>query len=105
MNLNEIVIEFLKLKFRIIHPSGKMESGGRWYPYDMLKCCNSIRRPSRAYPWGLMSHCRSALHVATEHGIDVKDLKEGLKKKNLPLYLGIDPSIDQYISTKLKGKG
>lgn len=49
---------------RIDHPDGNFDNAKRWYPADGEKCdcCNSIRRPSRDYPYSYMTHCRSRAH-------------------------------------------
>jgi len=47
------------------HPEGRFDKAGRWYPSEDEEqvCCSSIRRPSRAWPYFLMAHCRSLRHV------------------------------------------
>jgi hypothetical protein len=48
------------------HPDGEFDKAGRWYPSDLerCECCNSIRYPSRSWPYSLLVHCRSKRHVA-----------------------------------------
>jgi hypothetical protein len=98
----EATVEYLLRKERYSHPDGKSDKS-RWYPSDTERkiCCNSIRSPSRAYPWSLMTHCRSIEHVAMLYGVDKTEIKECLKKKNLPLLLGFNKTIDKIISKKL----
>lgn len=100
----EAALMYWMLKNRYIHPSGKMDKAGRWYPSEeeWQKCCSSIRSPSRAYPWSLMTHCRTAEHVAHCFGVDAKEIKNCFKKQNLPALLGLDNRLDQYIMEKLK---
>ena len=98
----EAAIEHLSRKLRVSHPSGKSDSGGRWYPDEELSCCKFIRSPSRSYPYSYMTHCRSADHVANEYGVELKDLKDALKKKNLPLLIGRFKWLDDFICSKLK---
>lgn len=52
-------------KERMTHPDGKFDNGGRWYPAvgEKCDCCRSIREPSRAYPYSLMVHCRTKVHI------------------------------------------
>ncbi|MGD9890314.1 MAG: hypothetical protein AB7R89_16330 [Dehalococcoidia bacterium] len=49
------------------HPEGTTDKGGRWYPVpeERRDCCTRIRTPSRAWPWSLLVHCRTAGHIAT----------------------------------------
>ena len=51
----------------IVYPNGKTGKGNKWHPSDeeQCSCCKSIREPSRAYPWSLMTHCRSKNHIRT----------------------------------------
>ena len=62
---------------RRAHPRGDWDDGHRWYPdeAEWRDCCESIRPPSRAWPWSLMVHCRTAAHVAALYGIDPKVLR------------------------------
>jgi hypothetical protein len=48
------------------HPTGRMDSGGRWYPSDdeYCVCCDYVRSPSRRWPWSYMIHCRTKKHIA-----------------------------------------
>lgn len=64
------------------HPSGTFDRGGRWYPADAERqsCCAVIRRPSRAYPYSLLSHCRSAEHIAQLCGVDLATLREAIRR-------------------------
>jgi hypothetical protein len=97
-------VDFLMYKNGLWHPSGHKDKGGRWYPETKYDCCKSIRSPSRSFPWTYYSHCKSAIHIAHEYGVRVEDLKENLKKKNLPLLLGINDTLDAYVAKKLRGK-
>jgi len=51
---------------RAAHPDGKFDRAGRWHPSaaEWRDCCSSVRSPTRAWPYSLMKHCRSAEHVA-----------------------------------------
>jgi len=70
---------YVDLKHRRRHPVGKFDRGGRWYPAQEHTCCESIRGPSRAYPYSLLTHCRSAAHVAAEHGVEKAALLKAAK--------------------------
>ena len=61
---------------RLSRPDGSTDRGGRWYPNKAEEngCCNSIRTPSRAWPWSLYRHCCSAKHVAWGFGLGVADV-------------------------------
>lgn len=52
-------------KTRNSHPDGTFDNGGRWYPSESehCPCCESIRGPSRNWPYSLMVHCRSKKHI------------------------------------------
>lgn len=69
------------LQSRKINPSGTFDKQGRWYPDDdeREECCDSIRSPSRAYPYSYMVHCRSYEHVARKYCVDIKDLRREAK--------------------------
>ncbi len=75
--LKEAAIEFIERQNRISHPDGSNDKGGRWYPSDGERqlCCQSVRSPSRGYPWSYMVHCRTAKHIATLYGVDERSLK------------------------------
>lgn len=51
------------------HPDGTFDNAGRWYPSDTeyRACCDHIRRPSRAWPYTLMQHCRTKKHITQLH--------------------------------------
>lgn len=63
------------------HPDGKFDKAGRWYPdlNERQECCRLIRQPTRAYPYSLMLHCRTALHVSKLCGVSLKALKQALR--------------------------
>lgn len=42
-----------------------------------FSCCG-VRAPSRAYPYSLLTHCRSAAHVAAFE-VDLKELKKAIR--------------------------
>jgi hypothetical protein len=63
-------------------PKGYFDSACRWYPFEDEKCplCDTIRLPSRAFPYSLRTHCRTYKHVAAKHGITVKELKQAIEE-------------------------
>lgn len=65
-------------KARCKYPSGKFDSGKRWFPdeTEMCDCCKKIRNPSRSYPYSLMSHCCSLKHICSLVGVDYKEVKQ-----------------------------
>ena len=78
--LRRVAIEQINLQARVWHPSGDFDNAGRWYPTNYCDCCESIRSPSRAYPYSLMNHCRTVSHVAREHGIDERRLRWAIRQ-------------------------
>jgi hypothetical protein len=100
----EAAVEYLLRKWKRAHPKGHTEKGMKWYPVDEENqdCCKSIRQPSRAYPWSLMTHCRSLTHVANLYGVDETEVRNCLSKKNLICLLGINQHVDTYIEGRLK---
>lgn len=75
---------YLQRKSRTAHPNGSFDSARRWYPSASEKCsnCDSIRSPSRSYPFSLMTHCRSVDHVAELFGVDPLELKRAARKES-----------------------
>ena len=73
--------EYIARQSRDTHPDGTFDRAGRWYPSESewCNCCTGIRSPSRAYPYSLMTHCRSAGHVAALYGVDARDLRRAIK--------------------------
>ena len=59
--MKEIINKIFEMaKSREIHPSGDLDKAGRWYPDDLLSALmDSVRSPTRSYPWSYMSHCRT----------------------------------------------
>jgi hypothetical protein len=71
---------YIDLKSRKIHPRGFMDNAGRWMPYKELECCKSIRTPSRSWPWSLLHHCRTMVHVATGTGYELDTLRAAVRR-------------------------
>jgi hypothetical protein len=68
--------EYLDRRDRNTHPTGKFDGGGRWTPSETERqdCCSHIRAPSRTWPFSLLPHCRSAVHIANLFGVDRAEL-------------------------------
>lgn len=63
------------------HIPGSFDRSGRWYPADSERrpCCGAIRSPSAAYPYSLMTHCRTAAHVAALGQVDLAALRRAIR--------------------------
>ena len=74
--------EYLNRQARKTHPEGKKDRAGRWYPSEQehQACCSAIRSPSRSWPWSLMTHCRTAAHVAELYQVPVGELRRVVRK-------------------------
>ena len=57
-------------------------AGWKWNPSvkERQDCCDKIREPSARYPLSLLSHCKSAKHVANLFSVEKKDLLRMHKK-------------------------
>jgi len=73
--------ETFQRKYKASQPDGCFKNNGTWLPSDTEKCscCDSIRTPSVKYPYSLMTHCRTAEHIANLYNVDKKDLKKAIK--------------------------
>ena len=80
--LKEAALETLRRRDRLSHPEGRPDNGGRWHPSDneWSDCCDAIRSPTRTWPWSLMTHCRTANHVANKTGYDIKTLRWAIRR-------------------------
>lgn len=78
--------EYISRRDRMSHPSGRQDNGGRWYPSDdeRCSCCNSVRSPSRSWPWSYMTHCRTINHVANLYGVPVADVRRAVREIEPP---------------------
>lgn len=74
--------EYLMRKNRTSHPSGRFDNAQRFFPDqgEHRPCCTCVRSPSRAYPYSLMTHCRSAEHVANLYDVDASALRRAARK-------------------------
>jgi hypothetical protein len=70
-------LEYKALKSREQNPAGQFDNGGRFRLATPCDCCDSIRAPSRAYPYSMMVHGRTAHHIA--HLFGIKDSESAIK--------------------------
>jgi len=72
------VEEYLNRKSRKAHPNGNFDNARRWYPDDKEACeeCGTVRQPSRSYPFSIMTHCRSIVHIAKKYQVDASILRK-----------------------------
>lgn len=82
-SLDLAVNEYIARQSRQHHPAGKTD-GHRWYPAvsEHCSCCNAIRTPSRKWPWSLMLHCRTAVHVAALYGVNASDILRAARSRS-----------------------
>ena len=73
---------YLDRRALITHPRGTVDAGGRWHPdaTERQECCRRIRPPSRAWPWSLMLHCRTARHIANLYNVDPQVLRQAIRQ-------------------------
>ena len=60
--------EYVTLQSRQTHPVGTFDNAGRWFPSVACRC--AVLHPSRAYPYSLLVHMRTAQHVAEVRGVN-----------------------------------
>lgn len=92
-------------------PGGQSDSGGRWYPSSIEKCdcCNSIRTPSRSYPWSMFKHCCSKKHIknlilkAPTHLSENIPTALAMTKETAPLYINTDSELLKYMRDVILG--
>jgi hypothetical protein len=97
-------LEYLGLKYFGYHPDGRTDKGGRWYPAMTERniCCDSVRKPTRSYPWSLWKHCHSLKHVACKYGLEESEIRFYFRKNNLPLFLASDnPRVREWVEKQL----
>ena len=76
----EAVKVYLARQSRVEHPYGEFDNARRWYPnlQEQQTCCNMVRSPSRSFPYSLLTHCRSSVHIANLFGVEVKLLRKAI---------------------------
>ena len=74
-------IEYYRYKIKHDSPLGNYDAQGRWYPSEIEKadCCDSIRNPSKNWPYSMRDHCRTVKHIACRMGLVEKDIKKYYK--------------------------
>jgi hypothetical protein len=87
--LIEAVECYIDRKNRNRHPDGSVDKT-KWYPSETekQKCCESIRQPSRSYPWSLQVHCRTKMHVEHLYGLESGAIAEALTLKGRVFLMG-----------------
>ena len=72
---------YVSRKGRHCHPDGDFDKARRWQPSDDEKrsCCETVRWPSRAFPYSRMLHCRSFGHVCNLFRLSSAEMKEARK--------------------------
>jgi len=73
---------YLRRKNRQEKPQGRYDNGGRWWPdeEEIRPCCRNIRRPSRAWPFTLLDHCRTLAHCCALEGADLREAMRLLRR-------------------------
>ena len=64
------------------HPLGGFDDKSRWYPSsrESRACCASIRQPSAAFPYSLLTHCRSVAHIAALTDVPLGPLRSRIAR-------------------------
>jgi len=102
----EAIEEYLSRKDRLRHPDGRSDKGNRWYPSDTERCscCNNVRQPSHSFPWSLMQHCRTRVHIEHLYGLEDGSISRALRKENLSLLVGsLNSSVQDLLEKRLYG--
>lgn len=78
--------EYINRQNRKTNPDGKFDKQGRFYPSEKetCSCCNSVRSPSKRFPYSYMTHCRTITHVAHLFDVDLNELRREVKRLNPP---------------------
>lgn len=73
---------YIRRKYRLEHPVGDYDKGGRWVPAEEERCslCGGERTRSMAWPYTLSQHCRTVEHVAMRHGVPSADVLRAVRK-------------------------
>ncbi len=72
------------------HPKGQFDKACRWWPDDdeRCSCCAKISRPTRLWPYSLITHCRGRPHIirlAEEHPEAFRRLTGHVREEYVPL--------------------
>lgn len=79
VRLAQAIEEYLDRRERVVDPIGRFDRAGRWYPDPVEDCENWGRGPTRAYPYSILVHCRSAKHCAWLYGVEVQKILAGAR--------------------------
>lgn len=66
MSEQEMILRaYNAFKQRMMPLPGKFDNVGRWYPSENWEasCCNTVRYPSRRWPYSLLKHCITKKHI------------------------------------------
>ena len=66
VQFGEIAKEYIARKRGEKNVKGHFDNAHRFYPDQEFSCCSSIRQPSRAFPFSLLKHSKTLIHVANE---------------------------------------
>jgi hypothetical protein len=91
-----------------VTPTGKCDKGNRWYPGDeeRASCCDSIREPSRSYPWSFYKHCWSRKHkrqLLLERPSELEREALAMTMETAPLHVN-DTGLLFHVAKKLMGE-
>ena len=81
--IRDAALEYVLRRDRGTNPIGTFDDAGRWFPDRDLEwrdCCDDIRHPSRQYPYSLMTHCRTIVHVANLYGKDPRRVRRAARR-------------------------
>lgn len=90
----EAVLTYIARMDRYAHPAGCCDAAGVWYPAgaERRPCCSEAGRPSPHWPWTLMRHCRTAVHVAHLFDVDRAEVAAALDATELKVVCALATS-------------
>ncbi|SDY88289.1 hypothetical protein [Citreimonas salinaria] len=68
-------LAFAKRKNRDSNPPGDFDSAGRFYAHERTRAVESVRSPSRAFPYSQMTAARTVRHCAEVFGAEELHVK------------------------------
>jgi hypothetical protein len=82
VRLEMAVRDYLDKKSKKTNPDGQFDNAGRWFPSEAEEnwCCSGIRPPSRGFPYSMLTHCRSAFHIAEKYEVERNHLIQRARK-------------------------
>ena len=101
--LRKAVLMYLRRILTVSFPLGDWVSDVIWKPTsdERESCCEGIR-VSKKNRLALYNHCKGLEHIGVKFGIGEDELADMVGDKNLPLWMGLDADIDEYIARRLK---